>query len=164
VDEFTDLNDVPSSYSGQANKVVKVNAGATGLEFGQEVHNLKVSLSAAQIKTANSVPIDIGLAASGAGYYWRVTQCNLRLNFNSVAFTSGDVSIYSTSLIGIATQQLFFSSAMSLSANAFVNGIVEQTNGSVFSENDTISIWVDADSLVGDSTADCYISVQKVKL
>jgi hypothetical protein len=31
---FTGLTDTPSSYSGQANKVVKVNSGATGLEFG----------------------------------------------------------------------------------------------------------------------------------
>jgi len=30
---FTDLSDVPASYSGQATKVVRVNAGATGLEF-----------------------------------------------------------------------------------------------------------------------------------
>jgi ribosomal protein L24E len=30
---FTDLDDVPSSYSGQALKSVRVNSGATGLEF-----------------------------------------------------------------------------------------------------------------------------------
>lgn len=30
---FTGLSDAPASYSGQANKVVKVNAGETGLEF-----------------------------------------------------------------------------------------------------------------------------------
>lgn len=30
---FTDMTDTPSTYVGQANKFVKVNAGATGLEF-----------------------------------------------------------------------------------------------------------------------------------
>lgn len=30
---FTDLTDVPSSYSGEGSKVVRVNAGETGLEF-----------------------------------------------------------------------------------------------------------------------------------
>src|SRR5574343_1060824 len=30
---FTDLTDVPSSYSGQAGKAVRVNVGETGLEF-----------------------------------------------------------------------------------------------------------------------------------
>lgn len=30
---FTDLNDAPDNYSGAASKYIKVNAGATGLEF-----------------------------------------------------------------------------------------------------------------------------------
>lgn len=33
VDTFLDLLDTPNSFSGQANKFVKVNAGATDLEF-----------------------------------------------------------------------------------------------------------------------------------
>jgi hypothetical protein len=33
---FTDLSDVPASYTGQAGKIVKVNPGATGLEFATE--------------------------------------------------------------------------------------------------------------------------------
>lgn len=37
VSNFTDLGDVPASYSGQANKLVGVNAGATGLEFTNTV-------------------------------------------------------------------------------------------------------------------------------
>ncbi len=31
--DFTDLGDVPSSYTGESLKVVRVNAGETGLEF-----------------------------------------------------------------------------------------------------------------------------------
>lgn len=34
VNEFIDLADAPHSYSGQATKVVKVNAGETAVEFG----------------------------------------------------------------------------------------------------------------------------------
>jgi hypothetical protein len=37
-------------------------------------------------------------------------------------------------------------------------------NTYVYHENDTISIWANDPSIVGDSTVDCYISVQKVKL
>ena len=33
VTDFTDLGDVPASYTGEALKVVRVNAGETGLEF-----------------------------------------------------------------------------------------------------------------------------------
>ena len=32
-DEFTDLGDTPSSYSGEAGKYAKVNVGEDGLEF-----------------------------------------------------------------------------------------------------------------------------------
>lgn len=35
VTEFLDLADAPHSYSGQATKVVKVNAGETAVEFGE---------------------------------------------------------------------------------------------------------------------------------
>jgi hypothetical protein len=34
VQDFTDLGDVPSAYTGQANKIVKVKNDETGLEFG----------------------------------------------------------------------------------------------------------------------------------
>jgi len=34
VHSFTDLKDVPSLYTGQNNKLVKVQSGETGLEFG----------------------------------------------------------------------------------------------------------------------------------
>lgn len=37
---FIDLTDVPTSYSGQALKSVRVNAGATGLEFSSSVNGL----------------------------------------------------------------------------------------------------------------------------
>lgn len=37
VDAFTDLSDVPSSYSGQGGKTVKVNGAANGLEFATVV-------------------------------------------------------------------------------------------------------------------------------
>ena len=33
MNDFTDLGDVPGSYSGAGDKLVKVNTGATGLEF-----------------------------------------------------------------------------------------------------------------------------------
>lgn len=39
VDNFLELTDTPSSYSGQANKIVSVNSGATGLEFTDEYND-----------------------------------------------------------------------------------------------------------------------------
>jgi len=34
---FLDLTDTPNSYSGQGNKLVAVNSGATGLTFGRRI-------------------------------------------------------------------------------------------------------------------------------
>jgi hypothetical protein len=163
VDSFTDLDDVPSSYSGQANKVVKVNAGATGLEFGQEVHNLKVSLSAAQIKTANSVPIDIGLPASGAGFYWRVTELECKFNYGSVQFTSTQLGIGAST--SAATMVQLKVTDLTSNSSFFISGMKPTAilNNS-YVDNDTITLKTDADSAVGDSTIDCYITVVKVAL
>ena len=39
INTFLELTDTPSSYSGQANKIVSVNAGATALEFTDEYND-----------------------------------------------------------------------------------------------------------------------------
>jgi hypothetical protein len=39
IDTFLELTDAPSSYVGQANKIVSVNAGATALEFTDEYND-----------------------------------------------------------------------------------------------------------------------------
>jgi hypothetical protein len=163
VEDFTDLGDVPSTYSGQANKVVKVNAAANGLEFGQEVYNLKVSLSAAQIKTANSVPIDVGLPASGAGFYYRVTAFDCKIDFGTVAFVTNGLSVIS---VGGSGSAVYTNNVVDSTFSNFLLGfpnqeIATETN---LVENSTLSIVGNLDSAVGDSTVDCYITVVKVAL
>jgi len=130
--------------------------------------NLKVSLTAEQIKNANGSPIDIGLPESGVGYYYRVTQFDAFLNYGSVQFQSNTLCIGSTlsapgllsSQFNIGTSnQSFLGANTSISAKGY-----RDVNTYVYHENDTISIWANDPSAVGDSTVDCYISVQKVKL
>ena len=48
----------------------------------------KLKLTAAQLKTANSLPVDILLAAPGRGYAWSVAMAELRFFAGSTAFTS----------------------------------------------------------------------------
>ena len=51
--------------------------------------SFKVTLSAAQLKTANSIAIDIPqLSAPGKGYAWSIVMAELRFFAGSTAFTS----------------------------------------------------------------------------
>lgn len=122
--------------------------------------HMKVSLTAAQIQNANSVPIDIGLPASGVGFYYRVTKFDCKLNYGTTPFTSTQLSIFSNS--GATVQYLngippFTTSEINL-------GTSQATLAISAVENDTISIGADSDSVTGDSTVDCYITVEKVAL
>lgn len=68
---FTSLTDVPSSYFGQSLKVVRVNAGETGLEFGAAgvgTHNL---LSASHPDTLAASPVLGALVAGNATPAWQ---------------------------------------------------------------------------------------------
>lgn len=127
----------------------------------------KVSLTAAQIKTANSVPIDVGLPASGAGYYYRVTAFDMKINYGTIQFTSEVLAIRPTASI---EDYQFLNQNLQVDGNSFIAGaqagISTIGSGSPKNivENDTLSISADADSAVGDSTIDCYITVEKVKL
>ena len=60
VTDFTDLGDVPASYTGEALKVVRVNAGETGLEFANAAGD-------ASTNTATSVDSEIALFSSTTG-------------------------------------------------------------------------------------------------
>lgn len=162
VQDFTDLGDVPSSYTGQGGKVVQVKDDESGLEFGQAEFNLKVSLTAAQIKTANSVPIDVGLPASGAGFYYRVTAFDVKVNYNSAAFACGYIAITATSKLAATGDAQCRNEVVDASSNTFAQSVFQSGNG--LAENDTLLIFTETDSAVGDSTIDCYITVVKVAL
>lgn len=68
--DFTDLGDVPSSYTGQGGKHVRVNAGATGLEFvdAPTTPILAAVLAAGNTTGSNNIVVDPtqGVAFSSA--------------------------------------------------------------------------------------------------
>jgi hypothetical protein len=77
VTDFTDLGDVPSSYSGQANKVVSVKSDETGLEFttptsgGGDVYLANDQTFTGEntfsIGSGNDTPVTITKGGNGAG-------------------------------------------------------------------------------------------------
>jgi len=64
--DFLGLNDTPSSYSGQANKVVKVNSGATALAFGMVQDDILGSLildggnASIDVSDSSIIVVDLG--------------------------------------------------------------------------------------------------------
>lgn len=129
-----------------------------------EVFNLKISPSANDWQNANSVPIDIGLPASGVGYYYRVTSFQTNILFQTVAYTSTVLSIGATSAAPNFKQKQNL--AIQFNLNAFVGSFDPASTvvSAAYVEDDTISLYTDADSLVGDTIIDCYITVEKVAL
>jgi hypothetical protein len=71
IDAFTDLTDTPSSYTGQADKVVKVKPDETGLEFGDPSgFNLQINeegetpiSNVNRVEFANATVEDLGSGA-----------------------------------------------------------------------------------------------------
>lgn len=125
---------------------------------------IKFSLTTGDIQNAGTTAIALPLAASGVGYFYRITQANLKLNFGTTPFTSQVLYIGATSILGqyqVACPAL--SEPQSIITSMF-QGIGTVFENSGFAENDTLSVFADSDSLVGDSTIDLYLTVEKVAL
>lgn len=56
VSVFTGLTDTPSSYAGQANKFLRVNAGATGIEFTSATPVTQVTASSPMASSGGTTP------------------------------------------------------------------------------------------------------------
>lgn len=148
-----------------AKKITNLAAGTNPTDVvvvSQIPINIKQTLTAAQIQTANSVPIAIvGLPAPGIGFYYRVIWLDLNFKAGITPFTSTLLYISSTT-IGTGAAQ-WSSAVIILPESAFTSGVPSYGQPQ-YVENDTLSFFTDSDSAVGDSTIDCYITVQKVAL
>lgn len=129
---FTDLTDVPSSYSGQALKLVRVNAGATGLEFadpsiyGHTIQEEGVSLT--QRALLNFVGSAINAADdSGSG----ATKITMQHYLNEIASlssasTPGFLYLQQTGDL-IVARQINGSTAISVSSPELGNITIDAT-------------------------------------
>ena len=158
--------------------------------YGGEItrYHLKVSLSAAQLRTAYSSPIDVGLPDSGVGYFYRITNAQFKYNWNSEFFTF-DVLYIQNKLSGgyiyLTAEQTFtqpqnsFYEMIKFNGSYLTTGLFqlcgsESCEGAVtsfgnlpsisYEEDNGLEITTNADSIVGDSTVDIYMTVEKVKL
>jgi hypothetical protein len=127
---------------------------------------VKVSLSAAQARTLFSVPIQ-AVAAPGVGKAIEVFTAAARLTYGTVAFDSGDDFDVACSSAGTSDSQYRLDpNFLAATTNKFQ--ILQRkvsNNSPQIVENDPLVIRTSvADSTVGDSTIDVYITYRIIDL
>ena len=123
----------------------------------------KVSLTASQIKSLGTVPVDV-IAASGVGTYIKVTGLEFRQNYGTVPFDT--------------LTKLYLRSSSKTVANPMIGNFADVFTGTAsnifgsfgpddlaeYVENEKVVIQSDLDSALGDSTIDLYITYQIITL
>lgn len=126
----------------------------------------KVSLTAAQLQTINTVPVTL-IAAQGAGTAIQVISACARVNYGTVVFDNGaDLAIApATDLLPQMTCAGILQAAGS-GLWVFVYPSISDTLDAVLKENDDLVICdpVGTDSTAGDSTIDIYLSYKVITL
>jgi hypothetical protein len=113
VEDFTDLGDVPSSYSGQANKIVKVKNDETGLEFGDSQQGDLATWD--PTLTFDGTVITSGTPVKSIfSQYGNVVNCSMRIETVNYDFSSGSLGTLNiplpfgtaSTLVGVANVDL----------------------------------------------------------
>lgn len=123
------------------------------------VNTVKVSLTASQILTANSAPVEV-IPAPGAGKIISVVSALCKFNFGTTAFD------------GVTLADLIHATATSASVSTGDIGGGVSTFGAMspgyggiqLVENQALLFKADGDSTVGDSTVDLYITYSVITL
>ena len=127
------------------------------------VLSVKVSLTASQIKSLGTIPVDV-IAASGVGTYIKVTGLEFKQNYGTAPFAN--------------LTTIYLRSSSKTAANPMIGNFADVFTGTVsnifgsfgpddlaeYVENEKVVIQSDADSATGDSTIDLYISYQIITL
>ncbi len=134
---------------------------------GGDMLSIKVNLTAAQIKTLFSVPVEL-IPTPGAGKVIEVVSAFGKLNYNSVAFDGGSSLLLK---IDTANQPQFddMGSALHTStANSILKfeiyASVSANDKQLVSDKALMAAFDNADSVNGNSTMDLYITYKIVTL
>jgi len=112
----------------------------------------RIPLTAAQIKTLNSIPV-LAVAAPGIGFAIQMICGSINYTFNTAVF-SNDINVESATTTGASQLS---STSIQVAASMFdVFQIVGEQDTDVIQENEDMNITASADSLVGDGSAIIY--------
>jgi hypothetical protein len=122
----------------------------------------KLKLTAAQLKTANSIAIDIPqLPAPGKGYAWSVAMAELRFFAGSTAFKCTTLFIITDTA---AIEQMVSGVILNSYADSFGKFISSGSSDTAIVENKKVTIVTNANSAVGDGYCIIYGVARKIKL
>jgi hypothetical protein len=122
----------------------------------------KVTLSAAQIKTANNIAIDIPqLAAPGKGYAWSLLMAELRFFAGSTAFTGTTLYLITDTA---AIEQMVSGEILNSYADSFSKFLSNGSSDTAIVENKKLTIVANSDSATGDGYCIVYGIARKIKL
>jgi hypothetical protein len=122
----------------------------------------KLTITAAQLQTANSIPINIPqLPAPGAGYAWSVAMAELRFFAGSTAFSSTTLFIITDTA---AIEQMVSGEILNSYADSFSKFIATGSSDTAIVENKKATIVANADSATGDGYCIIHGIARKIKL
>jgi hypothetical protein len=122
----------------------------------------KLTLSAAQLKTANSIAIDIPqLPAPGKGYAWSIAMAELRFFAGSTPFNSTTLFIITDTA---AIEQMVSGVILNSYADSFSKFLSTGSSDLAIVENKKVTIVTNADSAKGDGYCIVYGIARKIKL
>ena len=121
----------------------------------------KISLTPAQIKTLNSIPV-LAIPSPGVGKAIEIISANAKLNFRTVAYSNISASLITDTATSIQYAGTFLDSTSTAWVQFTPFGSTE--NIIQFVENKGVFIKANADSASGDSPVDIYISYRIITL
>jgi hypothetical protein len=124
--------------------------------------SFKITLSAAQIRTANNIAIDIPqLSAPGKSYAWSVIMAELRFFAGNTAFKSKSVFLITDTA---AVEQMVSGKILNSGADSFSKFLSTGSSDTAIVENKKVTIVTNADSAVGDGYCTIYGIARKISL
>ncbi len=122
----------------------------------------KLTLTAAQLKTANSMAIDIPqMPAPCKGYAWSIAMAELRFFAGNATFTSTTLFIITDTA---AVEQMVSGVILNSAAGSFSKFISTGSSDLAIVENKKVTIVTNSDSATGDGYCTIYGIARKIKL
>ena len=159
---FLQLSDTPSSYTGQANNFVAVNAAGTGIEFRPlsafgNIDVTSLNISGNILPTTNNA-FDIGsTTAKFANVYATDFVGNIKADDDSLIFNSSTGKVPYAAIQGAPTNVSEFTNdvgfATSAGINQYINDYFSGATGNALQADLTGSVFADDSSVMIDAVA-----------